>query len=93
MQGITDGFVKVICRRGTRIVIGGVVVAPRASELIFGLTLAVEQRLTVDQVAADVHRVPVADRVDRRGGPPAARVRLRWMTWRRGVSQGGPRTP
>ncbi len=52
MQGIGDGFVKVICRRGTRIVIGGVVVAPRASELIFGLAIAVEQRLTVDEVAA-----------------------------------------
>ena len=52
MQGITDGFVKVICRRGTRIVIGGVIVAPKASELVFGLALAVEQRLTVDEVAA-----------------------------------------
>jgi dihydrolipoamide dehydrogenase len=52
MQGVSDGFVKVICRRGTRIVIGGVVVAPRASELIFGLALAVEQRLTVDEVAS-----------------------------------------
>jgi pyruvate/2-oxoglutarate dehydrogenase complex dihydrolipoamide dehydrogenase (E3) component len=52
MQGISDGFVKVICRRGTRIVIGGVVVAPKASELIFGLSLAVEQRMTVDEVAA-----------------------------------------
>lgn len=52
MQGISDGFVKVICRRGTRIVIGGVVVAPHASELVFGLTLAVAQRLTVDEVAA-----------------------------------------
>jgi dihydrolipoamide dehydrogenase len=52
MQGITDGFVKVICRRGTRIVIGGVVVSPKASELIFGLALAVEQRMTVDEVAA-----------------------------------------
>jgi dihydrolipoamide dehydrogenase len=52
MQGVSDGFVKVICRRGTRIVIGGVVVAPMASELIFGLALAVEQRLTVDEVAS-----------------------------------------
>jgi dihydrolipoamide dehydrogenase len=52
MQGMTDGFVKVLCRRGTRIVIGGVVVAPIASELVFGLSLAVEQRLTVDEVAA-----------------------------------------
>ena len=51
MQGMTDGFVKVLCRRGTRIVIGGVVVAPKASELVFGLSLAVEQRMTVDEVA------------------------------------------
>ena len=32
--------------------IGGVVVAPKASELIFGLALAVEQRMTVDEVAS-----------------------------------------
>lgn len=52
MQGLSDGFVKVICRRGPRNVIGGVVVAPKASELIFALALAVEQRMTVDEVAA-----------------------------------------
>jgi dihydrolipoamide dehydrogenase len=51
MQGVTDGFVKVFCRPGTGIVMGGVVVAPRASELIHPLALAVECRLTVDQVA------------------------------------------
>lgn len=52
MQEIRDGFVKVFCRKGTRIVVGGVVVAPRASELIYPLTMAVEHRLTVDQVAS-----------------------------------------
>ena len=31
--------------------LGGVIVAPRASELILGVSLAVEQQLTVDQVA------------------------------------------
>ncbi|CAB4881051.1 MAG: NAD(P)H-quinone dehydrogenase [Actinobacteria bacterium] len=51
MQGLEDGFVKVICRRGTRIVAGAVVVGPHASELIHALTIAVEQRLTVDEVA------------------------------------------
>jgi pyruvate/2-oxoglutarate dehydrogenase complex dihydrolipoamide dehydrogenase (E3) component len=51
MQGLTDGFVKVFCRPVTGIVIGGVVVAPRASELIYPLALAVAQRLTVDQVS------------------------------------------
>ncbi len=51
MQGIDDGFVKLYGRRGTGIVLGGVVVAPRASELILGVSLAVEQSLTVDQMA------------------------------------------
>ena len=51
MQEIDDGFVKIICRRGTRIVAGAVVVGPHASELIHSLTLAVDQRLTVDQLA------------------------------------------
>jgi pyruvate/2-oxoglutarate dehydrogenase complex dihydrolipoamide dehydrogenase (E3) component len=51
MQGSRDGFVKLICRSVTGIVIGGVVVAPRASELIFPVAIAVAQRLTVDQVS------------------------------------------
>jgi pyruvate/2-oxoglutarate dehydrogenase complex dihydrolipoamide dehydrogenase (E3) component len=51
MQGLRDGFVKLFCRTGTGIVVGGVVVAPRASELIFPVALAVELGLTVDQVA------------------------------------------
>ncbi len=52
MQGFQDGFVKVFCRTGTRIVVGGVVVAPRASELIHAVAVAVDQRLTADQLAA-----------------------------------------
>ncbi len=51
MENITDGFVKIICRRGTRIVAGAVVVGPHASELIHALTMAVDQKLTADQVA------------------------------------------
>jgi dihydrolipoamide dehydrogenase len=52
MQNVQDGFVKLFCRTGTGIVMGGVVVAPRASELIFPVALAVQARLTVDQVAS-----------------------------------------
>jgi len=51
MTNFDDGFVKLFARRGTRIVVGGVVVAPGASELIHAGTIAVEQRLTVDEVA------------------------------------------
>jgi dihydrolipoamide dehydrogenase len=52
MQNVNDGFVKLFSRTGTGIVMGGVVVAPGASELIFPVALAVQARLTVDQVAA-----------------------------------------
>jgi dihydrolipoamide dehydrogenase len=51
MQGFRDGFVKLFARPGSGTVVGGVVVAPRASELILGVSLAVEQMLTVDQIA------------------------------------------
>ncbi|MEV5706632.1 NAD(P)H-quinone dehydrogenase [Actinoallomurus sp. NPDC052274] len=51
MQGFLDGFVKIFCRPATGIVLGGVIVAPRAGELILGLSVAVQQHLTVDQVA------------------------------------------
>jgi dihydrolipoamide dehydrogenase len=51
MQGTKDGFVKIIARKGSGTVIGGVIVGPRASELIYPVAIAVERRLTVDQVS------------------------------------------
>jgi NAD(P)H dehydrogenase (quinone) len=52
MEHLSDGFVKLFARPGTGIVVGGVVVAARASELIFPVALAVAQKLTVDQMAS-----------------------------------------
>jgi NAD(P)H dehydrogenase (quinone) len=51
MQGLEDGFIKLYCRPGTGTVLGGVVVAPRASELILPVSIAVQHGLTVDQIA------------------------------------------
>ena len=51
MQGVRDGFVKLFCRPGTGIVVGGVVVGPRASELIHPVSLAVAESMTADQLA------------------------------------------
>jgi NAD(P)H dehydrogenase (quinone) len=51
MQGVRDGFVKLFARPATGIVVGGVVVAPRASELIHPVSIAVAQSLTADQLA------------------------------------------
>lgn len=51
MQDAKDGFIRLFVRRGPGTVLGAVVVAPRASELIYPLTLAVQHRLTVDQLS------------------------------------------
>ena len=51
MAGFRDGFVKLFTSPGTGVVLGGVIVAPRASELILAVSVAMEQRLTAEQLA------------------------------------------
>ncbi|HTK61878.1 MAG TPA: NAD(P)H-quinone dehydrogenase [Pseudonocardia sp.] len=51
MQGLRKGFVKLFCRPATGVVIGGVIVAPVASELILPIAMAVQNNLTVDDLA------------------------------------------
>ena len=51
MQGVRDGFVKLFARPGSGIVVGGVVVGPRASELIHPVSIAVTMSITADQLA------------------------------------------
>jgi NAD(P)H dehydrogenase (quinone) len=58
MADVRDGFVKLFCRPASGLVIGGVVVAPKASELILPIALAVENHLTVDQLAHTIAIYP-----------------------------------
>ncbi|MBY6365851.1 NAD(P)H-quinone dehydrogenase [Rhodococcoides corynebacterioides] len=51
MSGLRRGFVKIFCRPATGVVIGGVVVAPTASELILPIAIAVQNNLTVRDLA------------------------------------------
>lgn len=51
MSGLRRGFVKIFCRPATGVVIGGVVVAPTASELILPIAIAVQNNLTVNDLA------------------------------------------
>ncbi len=51
MSGLRRGFVKIFCRPVTGVVIGGVVVAPNASELILPIAVAVQNGLVVSALA------------------------------------------
>jgi len=58
MADLHDGFVKLFCRPATGQIIGGVVVAPKASELVLPITMAIENNLTVDQLAHSITIYP-----------------------------------
>jgi NAD(P)H dehydrogenase (quinone) len=58
MSGLRHGFVKLFCRPATGVVIGGVVVAPIASELILPIAIAVQNRLTVNHLAQTLSVYP-----------------------------------
>ncbi len=58
MAGITDGFVKLFCRPASGLVVGGVVVAPKASELILPIGMAIEHHLSVQQLAQTITIYP-----------------------------------
>ena len=51
MSTLRRGFVKIFCRPATGVVIGGVVVAPIASELIMPIALAVQNGNDVEDLA------------------------------------------
>jgi dihydrolipoamide dehydrogenase len=51
MSDLRDGFVKLYARRSTGVIVGGVVVAPGASELVLPIALAVTKGLTVADLA------------------------------------------
>lgn len=58
MADLHDGFVKLFCRPASGQIIGGVVVAPKASELIMPITMAVENHMTVNQLAHTITIYP-----------------------------------
>jgi NAD(P)H dehydrogenase (quinone) len=58
MSGLRKGFVKIFCRPATGVVIGGVVVAPVASELILPIALAVQNQVSVADLAQTLSVYP-----------------------------------
>jgi dihydrolipoamide dehydrogenase len=58
MAGIRDGFVKLFCSPASGRVLGGVVVAPKASELILPISMAIDNHLSVDQLAHTITIYP-----------------------------------
>lgn len=58
MRSLQHGFVKIFARKGSGQVLGGVIVAPTASELILSITIAVTNNLSVAQLAESMAVYP-----------------------------------
>lgn len=58
MRSLRHGFVKLFCRKNSGMIIGGVVVAPTASELILPIAVCVSNQLTVADLASSFSVYP-----------------------------------
>lgn len=57
-MGEKDGFVKVIADSATHRILGVHIIGPHASDLIQEGTLAIKQRVTIEQIAETIHAHP-----------------------------------
>lgn len=80
LDGATEGFVRVVVRKGTDRILGATVVGERAGELISELTLAMQGRLGLKALGNTLHPYPTHAEGVRRIGDLYSRTRLRpWM--------------
>jgi dihydrolipoamide dehydrogenase len=54
----TDGFIKIVADRNTHVILGVHIIGPHASDLILEGTLAVQRRLTLEEIGEAVHPHP-----------------------------------
>mmetsp|Transcript_854 Transcript_854/g.1651 ORF Transcript_854/g.1651 Transcript_854/m.1651 type:complete len:553 (+) Transcript_854:32-1690(+) len=58
LEGFNQGYVKIVCRKGTEEILGATVVAEGAGEMLAELTLAAQHGLGLSKVARTVHPYP-----------------------------------
>lgn len=92
LAGETEGFVKVLTRKGTDRILGATIVAAHAGELISEITLAMTHGLGLRQIGATIHPYPTQAEALRKLGDQYNRTRLtpfvkslfrRWLSWTR----------
>jgi pyruvate/2-oxoglutarate dehydrogenase complex dihydrolipoamide dehydrogenase (E3) component/membrane protein DedA with SNARE-associated domain len=57
-DGMTEGFVKVILAEGKGQILGAVITAPRAGEMLAEFTLAIRKKLSLNDIMGTVHPYP-----------------------------------
>ena len=76
IDGDTEGFVKILTRRGSSRIVGATIVASRAGEMIAGIVLAMQNGLGIDKLAGVIHPYPTLSEAVRRAAAGYLRGRL-----------------
>ncbi len=66
VDGDTEGFAMIHCRRGTAQIVGGTIVARHAGEMIATLSLLMTHRLPLSKLATTIHSYPTQAEVLKR---------------------------
>jgi pyruvate/2-oxoglutarate dehydrogenase complex dihydrolipoamide dehydrogenase (E3) component len=92
LDGETEGFVRVLVKRGTDKILGATIVAAHAGEMISEITLAIVAKRGLRTVAQTIHPYPtqaeairkIADAYNRtRLTPTLHAVLAKWFAWTR----------
>jgi pyruvate/2-oxoglutarate dehydrogenase complex dihydrolipoamide dehydrogenase (E3) component len=92
LDGATEGFAKVLVRKGTDRLVGATIVARHAGEMISEATLAMTAGLGLRQLSATIHPYPTQAEALRKIGDAYNRTRLtplvkwlfgKWLAWGR----------
>ncbi len=92
LEGETEGFVRVHCRKGTDEIVGATIVAPNAGDMICEISLAITKRIGLGSIAGTIHPYPTQADAIRKAGDAYGRMRLtpfvaglfkKWFSWTR----------
>lgn len=92
LEKATDGFVKIVCRKGSDKILGGTIVAERAGDMIGEITMAMQNKIGLGSIASVIHPYPTIGEAIRKAGdaynktrltPTAAGLFKRFFRWTR----------
>lgn len=76
LDGDTEGFVKIVTKKGTDEIIGGTIVSERAGDMIGEITLAIQKKIGLGSIASVIHPYPTVGEAIRKAGDLYNKTRL-----------------
>ncbi len=92
LDGETDGFVRVVCKKGSDQILGATIVAAHAGDMIGEIVMAMKHRIGLGKIASVIHPYPTQAEAVRKLGDQFNRTKLTptvkslfnaWLRWTR----------